>query len=145
MNTLTLPQPFEPLDHTADAGVIVRGASEAEALGRLVLAMTQLLTGGGPLVASRQLELSVEPGDRAAMATDLLRELLYLFDTRHELAASCRVLRLSPGEGARIEVSLGPYDERAHVEGTELKAVTLHAARFEPQAGGWVAQVLFDV
>jgi len=145
MSTYTLPQPFDELDHTADAGVVVHGATEVEALGRLVLAMSQLLAGGGPVVATHRLEVSAGPGDRVSMATDVLRELLYWFDCQRQLAASCRVLQLSQEEGAVVEVGLGDYHPATHREGLVLKAVTLHAARFEPEDGGWVAQVVFDV
>jgi SHS2 domain-containing protein len=141
-----LPQPFEELDHTADLGVVVRGASEQETMARLVLAMSQLLTGGGSVELRADSEdVSVEPGDRVSMALDLLRELLFRFDCDHEVAAACEVLRFVPDEGARLRVWLAPWDEAAHEEGTELKAVTLHEARFEPSDDAWMAQVVFDV
>jgi len=143
-----LPQPYDELDHTADLGVVVRGADPDQTLARLVLAMARLLTGGGRVEPRTEpVEVSVEAGDRISMALDLLRELLFRFDCDHELPAACDVLRFDPGEGATLRVWLAPWDEVAHEEGTELKAVTLHEARFEPTKDpqAWRAQVVFDV
>jgi SHS2 domain-containing protein len=146
MARLSVPQPYEELDHTADEGVIVRGSSAEETLARLLLALSQLLSGGGALAVARTARIEVEAGDRATMAIDLLRELLYRFDTEQVIAASCRVERFDPSAGAAIEVELAPYDAELHAEGIELKAITWHEARFEPEeSGSWVAQVVFDV
>jgi SHS2 domain-containing protein len=141
---MQLPQPFEELDHTADVGVIVRGASAAETLARLVLTMSHLLSGGGALEARHELEIAVPGGDPLDMATDVLRELLFRFDCDHRIAAGCEVTRFDD-EGATLKLALADYDEAAHEEGTELKAVTLHEARFERDGEGWVAQIVFDV
>ena len=90
-------------------------------------------------------EISVEAGDPISMALDLLRKLLFRFDCDHEVAGACEVVRFDPTEGATLLAWLAPWDEKAHEEGTELKAVTLHAARFEQTPSGWLAQVVFDV
>lgn len=142
---LALPQPYEELDHTADVGVVVRGDDEAATLSRLVLAMSQLLTGGGPLAPTQSATIEVEPGDMPSMAIDVLRELLFRFDTEHVIAAACRVERMDPASGACVAIDLGPFDLALHEEGTDLKAITFHAARFEREGEGWVAQIVFDV
>jgi len=139
-----LPQPFEELDHTADVGVVVRGDSAAEALARLVLAMSQLLAGGGDVAVAHSARIEVDGADAVSVAVDVLRELLFRFDCDHQIVSRCRVARFD-GTGASLDVMLGPWDERAHEEGTELKAVTLHAARFEREGQGWVGQIVFDV
>lgn len=139
------PQPFEELDHTADAAVRVRGATAEEALARLVLALSELFTGGGPLVPSGSFRVLAEPGDRAAMAVDVLRELLFRFESEGHVTWRCTPLRFDPGEGALVECEFGAYDPDAHRDGLVLKAVTLHGARFERRDGEWVAEVVFDV
>ncbi len=161
----TLPQPFEDLDHTADAGVVVRGATAEEALARLVLAYTQLVTGGGPLTAVREETLAIgtgeegeagdartggganatEPaGDLALVAVNALRELHARFATAGDLAASCEVERLTP-RGALLRIGFGAFDRAAHRDGLDIKAVTFHGARFEPDGEGWRAAVIFDI
>ena len=141
-----LPQPYRELDHTADVGVAVEGASAAEALARLVLALADLLSGGGPVTGAREERIAVGAEEGLpAVAVALLRELLYRFATERVLPGSCEVLRVDPS-GAEIGAGLAPWDPERHREGLDIKAVTRHQARFERDPEGrWRAQVLFDV
>jgi SHS2 domain-containing protein len=145
MTRLHAPQPFEEIDHTADLGVRVRGATAEEALARLVLAMGALLSGGGSLQESEELRLTTGPGELTFGAIDVLRELLFRFDDEHLIPSSVEVERFDHARGAALVVGLAPHDDQAHEEGTELKAVTLHQARFERDDDGFVAEILFDV
>jgi SHS2 domain-containing protein len=142
----SLPQPWEEVPHTADVGLAVRGASPEEALARLVLALGALLAGGGAVVD----EVSEEPlevhegADLSQTAVGVLREVLYRFATRGRIPCAVEVLALRPGE-AVLRVASGPRDPARHAEGADVKAVTWHAARFQPDDGGWRAQVILDV
>lgn len=142
---LVLPQPFEDLGHTADLGVRVRGESAEEALARLALALGTLLSGGGPVAAEVEERVTVAGGPAlvdAAMA--LLRELLFRFATRRTIPVGVEVLRVDEC-GAEALVRSGRYDPERHAEGQDLKAVTWHRFRLEPERGAWVAQAVFDV
>jgi SHS2 domain-containing protein len=143
---LALPQPYEDLDHTADAGVRVRGETAEEALGRLALALADLLAGGGAVLEDAgEALVEVEGGpDLAGSAVALLRELLYRFATARTLPAAIEVVRVDAA-GAAARVTSGRHDPARHAGGLELKAVTRHAARLAPEGGGWVAQAVFDV
>jgi SHS2 domain-containing protein len=142
---LALPQPFEDLEHTADVGVRVEGATAEEALARLVLAQAALLAGGGAVTASREARIEVAAGRLEEAAVELLRELLFRFATARALPAWCEVERLD-GSGAAIRVGLGDWDPALHGEGVDIKAVTWHAARLERAPDGrWRAQVVFDI
>jgi SHS2 domain-containing protein len=140
-----LPQPYRDLDHTADVGVEVEGSSAAEALSRLVLAQTSLLTGGAPVAAERDERLRASGGDAASIAVDLLRELLFRFATERTLAAACQVVSFDPRGGAEVVVGIGRFDPAAHAEGLDLKAVTRHGACLEEVEGGWRARIVFDI
>jgi SHS2 domain-containing protein len=142
---LALPQPFEDLDHTADVGVRVEGATPEEALARLVLAFAQLAAGGGEVRADEERRLVVEGGpDLAGSAVALLRELLYLLAAEGKVPGACEVTRVGP-EGAEALVRFGRRDPELHAEGVDLKAVTWHAARLERDGARWVAQAVFDI
>jgi SHS2 domain-containing protein len=140
-----LPQPFEDLGHTADVGLRVRGASAGEALARLALALGGLLSGGGaaPPVSEERLVVAGGPG-LAGTAVALLRELLFRFATGRLLPVEVEVHRADEG-GAEATVGFARYDPELHAEGADVKAVTWHAARLEPEGGGWVAQVVLDI
>jgi SHS2 domain-containing protein len=139
-----LPQPYDDLDHTADVGVSVDGSTPDEALARLVLAQSALLAGGAPVSAEHALRLEVRGPDRAAVAIECLRELLFRFSTAREIAAWCEVESFGETEAA-VAVGLGSWDPELHGEGLDLKAATWHAARFERDGGRWRAQVVFDI
>ncbi len=142
---LALPQPFQDLEHTADVGVAVEGASPEETLARLVLAEAALLSGGGRVEVAREERLAVEGTGHLELAVALLRELLFRFATERVIAGECEVLSLDPAARAEIAVGLGGFDPALHAEGLDLKAVTWHAARFEEAGGHWRAQVVFDI
>ncbi len=137
------PQPYQELDHTADAGVRVHGATAGETLARLVCVFGQLLSGGDGPPARDRARMSASDGDLAMAAADLLRDLLYRFATERVVPVSCRTVRID-GAGVEIEVGLAPWDA-SQGRGQDIKAVTLHGLRFEPEGAGWVAQVVFDV
>jgi len=142
---LALPQHFEDLEHTADVGVAVEGASPEEALARLVLAQAALLAGEGEVEALREERIAVQGNGHLELAIGLLRELLFRFATERVIAAECEVLALEPSARVEVAVGLGRYDPQLHGEGLDLKAVTWHAARFEELGGRWRAQVVFDI
>ncbi len=143
------PQPFEELDHTADAGVRVRGRTAEETLARLVLAFTELVTGGARVKSEETRVVEVEPGDWGLQAVDVLRELLFELETKRRVPEACRVERFDQETGARLRVELGHFDASESGEGLVLKAVTWHAARFErddeDRDAPWCAQIVFDV
>jgi SHS2 domain-containing protein len=139
-----LPQPFEDLGHTADVGVRVRGATAAEALSRLALALGALLAGGGPVPVEREETVTVPGGPGAAAAVGLLRELLFRFAAERLLPAEIEIVRL--GEDAvEARVGFGRYDPDRHAEGADVKAITWHLARLDREGDGFVGQAVFDV
>lgn len=141
-----IPQPYRDLDHTADAGVEVEGASAGEALARLVLAEAALLAGGAPVEVEREERVrTAAQATLEELAVALLRELLFRFATERVIAGACEVLALEPGSPAEVEIGFGRYRPELHAEGIDLKAVTRHAARFEEAGGRWRARILFDI
>lgn len=142
---LSLPQAYEDLGHTADVGVRVRGASAEEALARLALAFGTLVTAGDAPRPEREERITVRAGGgHAEAAVALLRELLYRLAAERLVPAEVEVHRVD-GEGAEATVAFARYDPDRHAEGADVKAVTWHAARLEPEGDGWVAQAVFDI
>jgi SHS2 domain-containing protein len=141
----SLPQAYEDLGHTADVGVRVRGASVEEALARLALVLGTLLTGGeaAPIDSEARIAVPGGPG-LTGTAVALLRELLFRFATARLIPAQVEVHRADEG-GAEATVGFARYDPDRHAEGVDVKAVTWHAARLEPEGGGWVAQIVLDI
>ncbi len=140
-----LPQPYEDLGHTADVGVRVRGATAEEALARLALALGALIAGGGDARPEREERLAVAGGPGlAGTAVALLRELLFRFAAERRFPCAVEVHR-ADADGAEATVAFARYDPVRHAEGADVKAVTWHAARLEPEGPGWVAQAVLDI
>ena len=141
---LILPQPWHEIAHTADVGLAVEGDTPEATLARLALALGALLCGDGPVEVIRDDRLIVSGADRPQMAVNLLRELLYRFATERLLPAACEVHRFAERE-VELTVGFSRWDSRCHSEGTDVKAVTYHAARFDSDGAVWRAQVLLDI
>jgi SHS2 domain-containing protein len=142
---LALPQPWEEISHTADVGIAARGGGPEDALARLVLALGALLAGGGAVPEEREDRFTVREGsDLAQTAVAVLREVLYRYATGGGIPCACEVLSLRAGE-ADVRVATGRRDPVRNGEGSEVKAVTWHEARLEPDGDGWRAQVILDV
>jgi SHS2 domain-containing protein len=143
---LSAPQPYEEIPHTADLGLAARGASPEEALARLALALGATLSGPGAPPAAVGAPARVEArggADRAQAGVALLRELLFRFATRREIPVEVELLDLGPG-WAVAEVRFARWDAERNAEGTDVKAVTWHDARLEPDGEGFRAQVILD-
>jgi SHS2 domain-containing protein len=139
------PQPYELVDHTADTGVRVSGATPEETLARLVLAQAQLLAGGVLPEGEARLQISVAASsDLSLVAVDLLRELLRRFAVEQVIAHTVEAVALAE-DGVCLRVVCGLYDPARHADATEIKAVTFHQAHFAHVGDHYVAQVLFDV
>lgn len=123
----------------------VEGASVAEVLSRLVLALGSLLAGSGAVEIARE-ETLAQParGDLARGAVDLLREILFRFATERLIPGACEVLR-ADGEAIEARIGLGRWDPLRHADGADVKAVTYHLASIEQVGGAWRGRVLFDV
>lgn len=125
--------------------MLVQGATAEETLARLILAFASLLTAGAPVVADHDVVIEVAAASETDLAIDVLRELLYRFDVDRVIPESVLVERFDVDRGALVRVGVGPWDPVRHADGTELKAVTLHAARFAPKERGWEARIVFDI
>ncbi len=153
-----LPQAYEDLGHTADVGVRVRGATAEETLARLALVLGTLLAGlssgadaregvssGSDAPPEREERLVVPGGPGlAGTAVALLRELLFRFATERLIPSEVEVHRAAE-DAAEATIAFARYDPVRHAEGVDVKAVTWHAARLEPEGDGWVGQAVFDV
>ncbi len=142
--TWTVPQPFETVEHTADTGVLVRGATREETLARLILGHAQLLSAGEAPPASETFTFELAVDDLPLVGVDALRAMNRLFCTRRLIAREVLRVRWCDRR-AEVEVVVGPYDPRAHNEGLEIKAVTFHDPVFEPEGDEFVARVILDV
>ena len=138
-------QPYEIVEHTADIGVRACGRTREELFAHMAEGMFSLIVSHREVQSQRTLTVRAEAEGEERLLVAWLRELLYLFDTRHFLASSFQIQRLEPN---RIEavVSGELLDEARHHLDKEVKAVTYcDLAVSKGPDGTWSAQVIFDI
>ena len=134
----------ETFEHTADIGLRIRACDlnglmeeAAEALFALIV------TNPHQIQELQRMEFRV-PGERPDdLLHDWLSQLLYTLDTRHmvfsRFKVSCRP------DGLVAEAWGERLDPQRHELGMEVKAITYHGLRVEPDAGQWLAEVIVDL
>ena len=137
------------LDRTAMEQVLAEGVRYALAVGIGVEEDAELCEDGGVLQTAEPEQVSDRAKDRGGnqlgslgAGNHFLDELIYLVDARGARIAATTV-RFDTATRLRARVTWTPSDEP--LEGTELKAATLHQLSLEERADGYEATVFFDV
>lgn len=135
---------YETFEHTADLGLRVR-AESLEALfveaGRGLFSI--LVENVDEIGLDESLDIEIAGTDTDYLFFDWLSELLYQFETQHQLFGSFEVTLTDQGLTA---VCRGEKVDRArHRLSHEVKAITYHGLRVEQSDGGWEAEVIVDI
>jgi SHS2 domain-containing protein len=135
---------YETFEHTADLGLRVRAPGLdtlfAEAAACLFSAIVDDL---GTVRPAQRLDVKIDGADREYLLFDWLRELLYLFDSRHLLL--CR-FEARVGDGGLEGAAWGePFDPARHALAHEVKAITYHGLKVGRAGDGWLAEVIVDI
>ena len=140
--------PWEALDHTADAGVVVTAGDRESLFAEALRALTDCITDVSRVrpLESRAVEAAAD--DLELLLVEWLGEALYRFDTEHFLASAAR-LTISDGEGERRRLTgemLGePRDPGRHPHRVAVKAITYHGLEVARNPAGWTARLIFDI
>lgn len=133
---------YETFDHTADLGLHLYGRDLHELFSVGAAAMLELLAepGAAEPLQSRRLELAAESSE--ALLRAWLAEILYYLNTERWLTARVKIDSFSPTAlSATLEGE--PLDLARHCLGPEVKAVTWHRLRIEPdEASPWLRATL---
>ncbi len=135
---------YETFEHTADIGIRARAGDLstlfAEAARGLFSVIVANLDAVRPV---EELSVAIE-GDRYDdLLFDWLAELLYAFDTRRLLFAEFDVH--VDEHGLRATARGEPIDRTRHQLDMEVKAITYHGLKVEPDGDGWLAEVIVDI
>ncbi len=135
---------YEHFEHTADLGLRIRAASLEELYAEAGRALTAALVARPDAVQPTQRRTirldAAEPDD---LLHDWLAELLYLFETERLLFSRFDVSL--PSGGLEAAAWGDRADPARHEVEMEIKAITYHGLKLEPDAGGWLAEVIVDL
>lgn len=132
---------WEPIEHTADVGLLVRAPTLDELFAESARGLFGLMgEARGPDV--RRERVSLEAPDLDALYVDWLSELLFLFEARGFVPLPVSVTVDAGGVRLEAEVA-GPAGLVQH--GPGVKAVTFHGLSVGETSDGWQARVYLDV
>ncbi|MBI1886593.1 MAG: archease [Chloroflexi bacterium] len=138
------PPPFEVIDHTADVGLVVRGASLEDVFVNAATGMFSLMVEVSGVRDTEERRVELEGHDWEDLLVRWLSELLYYLDAEEMLFRRFEVKSLSPHR-----LAASAWGERIDRDRHELhfgvKAVTRHMLEVRREDSAWRAQVLFDI
>lgn len=136
--------PYEHIDHTADAGFRVRGATLPELFTNSALCLFEMLgeTSGVAAAVAHDVELAEEGHESLLRAW--LSEVLYVSYVKHLVLSGAEVVDLT-GTTLRARLTGEPYDEARHERHPEVKAVTWHDLSVKRVEAGWEAVFILDL
>ena len=138
-------QPYEIIEHTADIGIRAYGQDCPALFTHMAQGMFSLIVPPEEIKQVSRFPIAVEANDLERLLVAWLRELLFLFDTRHFLAAAFEIHHLEP-TCVRATAIGETLDPARHSLDKEVKAVTYCDLNLRRQPDGtWVAQVIFDI
>jgi SHS2 domain-containing protein len=134
----------ELFEHTADLGLRVRAPDLrtlfVEAAECLYTAIVENLDEVRPTQA---VEFTIVGTEREYLLFDWLRELLMHSEEQHFLFSKFDV-QLSE-TGLKASAWGEPMDRDRHDLSREVKAITYHELKVEPDGDGWLAEVIVDI
>ena len=138
------PDWLEPIDHTADIGIVVHAPDLGTLFSRAAWAMFETLTNIQCVRPDDRLAVTVEAPDIEALMVRWLSELNFLHESRSRVFSRFDVLNVT-----QTTLSAQVYGEHIdpgrHTVHTEIKAVTYHRLRIEFNSGEYTARIIFDV
>ena len=135
---------FEIFDHTADLGIRVEAETFEALLAEAARALTSVLVANPEAIEPvERLDLTIEGTEPENLLVDWLAELLYRFSAGHMLFCRFEITRREDHVAARAWGET--IDPARHQLDTEVKAITYHRLKVEPQAEGWLAEVIVDL
>ena len=135
---------YEFIEHTADLGFKVYGASLEELFAHAAEAFFEALVALESVKERIERSIEVEADAPDDLMVTWLSELLYLYDTERLVFKSFQLKRIEDNHleaNARGEV----LDTARHEIKTGIKAVTYHKLYVEEREWGWEAQVILDI
>jgi SHS2 domain-containing protein len=144
MRTEVNKKRYEQIDHTADVGFRVFGATLEELFENAAFALFDIMFNLETVGARQERELRIESSDRVALLVDWLSELNFLFFTEGMVFKEFEILELA-NTALQATARGEPYDPERHEIFTEVKAITYHGLEINKTDEGWEAQVILDL
>lgn len=135
---------FEILEHTADIGLGVSGATAAELFASAATGLVSIAMETGAIEPRVAYALSASGEDWESLLVSWLNEIIYHLDGKRVALGRFEIERIN----SREVIARGwgePRDDERHRPRIVVKAATYHQLRVVEEAGGWRAEVYLDI
>ncbi len=131
------------LEHTADIGFIVRAKNLENLLKRTALLLSKVMIEENSVEEKEVKKLEIEISDKELIIIDVLRELLYFFETENFI---WKALDLSIKESKVILNLKGEkFNPKKHKLKKDVKAVTYHDYYIEDKGNYLETRFILDI
>jgi len=140
----TIRGSYEIIDHTADIGICVSGATREELFARGAAAMFDLMVDLSGIDPTERVEIDLKGDSLEDLFVTWLNELIFraevggIFFSRFEIDSVT-------DQSLKASVMGQIYEENVHLTGAQVKAATYHQLEISETQHGWTAKVIFDV
>lgn len=132
------------IDHTADIGIDVFGASLQELFANAAFALFDIITDLSKVEGKIAYTVSISGIDKEQLLVNWLHELLYLHDVKNLLFSDFCIVNITDNQlNATVRGDVIRDDK--HVIKTEIKAITYHCLSIVLEDRHWKARVIFDI
>ncbi len=137
--------PFEYIEHTADAGMLVRGDSLHALFTNAAQGLFEMIAVIDSIDETSALDIQLESESVEMLLVAWLDELVFKHETEEMFFKRVKISTINPTELV-AKVYGEPTDFSKHIVYTEVKAVTYHQLyAVQNTDGDWEAQVIFDL
>ncbi len=149
-----MPNDFEALDVSGDAGIRAFGRSLPELFVNAALGMYSLITDTDDIGERMGVEITCEGGSLEDLLIKWLNELIFQFDTYGFMGRKITVTAFSPDlDGAPENVSCSikaslrgeEFDPERSERKLLVKAATYHKLKLRKSGDRWESEVIFDI
>ena len=135
---------YETFEHTADIGIRARAGDLNGLFADAARGLFSVIVSNPESIRPVQdFHFGVQGERRDDLLLDWLDELLYAFATQRAVFCDF-VVRVEPG-GLSATARGEPIDPERHHLDVEVKAITYHGLKVQPEGDGWLAEVIVDV
>jgi SHS2 domain-containing protein len=135
---------FEIFEHTADIGIRARAGTLEELFVDAARGLFSIMVANPETIRPLQeITVSIAGEQHDDLLFDWLAELLYTFDTKRMVFREFEVK--CTGVGVTAVIRGEPIDRARHELDMEVKAITYHGLKCEPDGDGWLAEVIVDL
>jgi SHS2 domain-containing protein len=128
--SVIVPASFGYFEHTADVGIVARGATLAEAFTQAGFALANLLVANDTVRPLVWRDVALDGEDLEDLLVAWLNELIFLFDSEGFLPTRFDFSRIGP-KGLEARLWGEPFDPQRHSLRTGVKAATYHQVAVE--------------